>query len=330
MIKNVWIAWLLVVGCDRPEVPPGYQGVVELDERVLSFEVPGRVTTVAAHEGQQVTPRDVLATLDDAQAQIALSVRAAEARAAEEHAALVGAGSRVENVRVIEARLRAARSSEQLASKRYQQDLALVAKGVLAQVVADDTEARLRAATAEREALEQQLRELRGGARKQEVASAEAQAVAAAAAARLEADRGARYHLRALDAGEVLDVHVEPGEVVGAGTPVVTVGDTAHPYIDVFVPLDQLAGVRVGAAAALRVDATAATFRGRVERVSRRTEFTPRYLFSEGERANLVVRARIRVDDPERQLHAGTPGFVTLVAPASTPGAPATTSGAGG
>jgi hypothetical protein len=53
---------------------------------------------------------------------------------------------------------------------------------------------------------------------------------------------------------------------------------------------------------------------GVVEHVSRRTEFTPRFIFSPTERANLVVRARIRVDDPQRALHAGTPAFVTMAA----------------
>jgi len=33
----------------------------------------------------------------------------------------------------------------------------------------------------------------------------------------------------------VLDVNVDPGEVVAAGTPVVTLADTEHPYADVFV-----------------------------------------------------------------------------------------------
>jgi hypothetical protein len=49
-----------------------------------------------------------------------------------------------------------------------------------------------------------------------------------------------------------------------------------------------------------------------VENVARATEFTPRFLFSERERANLVVRVRVRVDDPAQRLHAGVPAFVEL------------------
>jgi HlyD family secretion protein len=110
----------------------------------------------------------------------------------------------------------------------------------------------------------------------------------------------------------VLDVHVEAGEVVAAGTPVVTIGDTAHPYVDVFVPQQDLAPVRVGVRAAIHVDASAQAFAGTVEHISRRTEFTPRFIFSRKERAALVIRVRIRIDDPQHALHPGTPAFVTI------------------
>jgi HlyD family secretion protein len=314
MIKNAVIVLSLITAsaCGRDEVPAGYQGVIELDERVLGFEVPGRVITVTAVRGEPVAPAHVLATLDDAQPRASVAVREAEALAAGQRAKLVAAGGRNEDVRALAAQLRAARLNEQLAVKRSTDDLALVARGALPRAVADESKARETTATAEREVLEQRLRELQVGARTEEIAGARAQASASDAAVKLEADRATRYQLRALEAGEVLDVHVEPGEVVAAGTPVVTIGDTTHPYVDIFVPQHDLAGVRVGVRATVRVDQAVPRLGGVVEHVSRRTEFTPRFIFSPKERANLVVRARIRVDDPQRTLHAGTPAFVTV------------------
>jgi len=317
MIKNPVAALALGcaaawIGCGSATGPPGLQGVVELDERILSFEVPGRVTTVAALRGAQVTAADVLATLDDTQVRTSIAARAAEAVAAEERAKLVDAGTRIEEIRALEAQVRAADANERLAAKRRGEDRRLVERGAVAHAVLDESEARAATATAEREALEERLRVLRTGARTEEVAGAQAQAAAAMELARLEADRGERYQLRPLHAGEVLEVHVEPGEVVAAGTPVVTIGDTTHPYVDVFVPQEDIAGVRVGAPAMIRVDSLAQAFPGVVEHVARRTEFTPRYLFSDRERSNLVVRTRIRVEDPGRLLHAGVPSRVTI------------------
>jgi HlyD family secretion protein len=314
MIKNALIAVAIVgaASCaSRDEPPPGYQGVVELDERLLAFEVPGRVVTVTAQRGQLVDPSMVLATLDDSQAKTAVSVREAEARAASERAKLVAAGSRPEDIRALEAQVRAAKASEAYAQKRANDDRTLVAKGALASSALDESQTRLEAATSERQALEQRLRELRVGARTEEVAGATASATAAQSSVELEKDRASRYQLHAVQPGEVLDVHIDPGEVVAAGTPIVTVGDTTHPYVDVFVPQGEIGPVHVGAGASIRVDSVPGTLAGSVERVERRTEFTPRYVFNH-ERSNLVIRVRVRVQDPQRLLHAGVPAFVVI------------------
>jgi HlyD family secretion protein len=312
MIKYACVLCLAAAACDRRVEPSGYQGVIELDERTLALEVPGRVIAVGAARGDQIEPSRVLATLDDAQPRASVAVREAEARAAAERAKLVAAGGRSEDIRALEAQVRAARANEVLAIKRHGENVALLDKGAIARAVADESDARRKSATAEREAIEQRLIELRTGARTEEIAGARAQASAAEAAVALESDRAGRYRLRSLHPGEVLDVHVEAGEVVAAGTPVLTIGDTAHPYVDVFVPQGELAPIRVGASATIRVDATPQTFLGTVEHVSRRTEFTPRFVFSTKERANLVIRVRVRIDDPQHALHAGTPAFVDI------------------
>ena len=54
MKKNVAIALLLAACGQKAGAPPGYQGIVELDERVLAFEVPGRVDTVPVRRGDAV------------------------------------------------------------------------------------------------------------------------------------------------------------------------------------------------------------------------------------------------------------------------------------
>jgi len=59
------------------------------------------------------------------------------------------------------------------------------------------------------------------------------------------------------------------------------------------------------------VDGLPAPLSGRIEHIFPKTEFTPRYLFSDSERPNLVIRTRVRIDDPKRVLHAGVPAFVT-------------------
>src|SRR3954454_13115549 len=101
-----------VSGCEsKPPYPGAFQGVVEFDERVLGFEMGGRVTTVEAVRGSNVRAGDVLAQLDDTLERTTHESRAAEAEAANAELALVRAGSRPEEVKSMEARVRAARAS---------------------------------------------------------------------------------------------------------------------------------------------------------------------------------------------------------------------------
>lgn len=313
MIKNWWFGLItaLAPGCAAlAEGPEAFQGVVEHEEQRLGFESGGRLSGVAVARGDVVGPGQILATMDDTLARGAQASRSAEAQAAAAQAKVVRAGSRIEDRRVVEAQIRAARAKEQVLVRQRERERGLLSAGAIPAATYDELEAKAAAATAEREALEARLGELEKGARPEEIESVEARASAAQLAAELERSRVERLVLVAPRAGEVVELHADPGEVVGAGAPVVTVADTLHPYVEVFVPQARLAGLRLGAAASVKVDAQPSALPGVIERIGRRTEFTPRYLFSEKERAALVVRVRVRVEDPERLLYAGVPALV--------------------
>jgi multidrug resistance efflux pump len=220
----------------------------------------------------------------------------------------------------------AARANEALTRANAERSRKLFASQATPQAALDEANAQFLRAQADTRAAVEALRAARAGARTQEIKAAQGRYAAAQASSDEQRERLARYELRALDPGEVLEVHLRPGELALAGLPVVTVADTAHPYADVFVPQAAIGGIQVGAAARARVDSLAHEVPGRVERVSRRTEFSPRYLFSRTERANLVVRVRVRFDDPARELHAGVPIFVRVTGGA----APVSTVDAGG
>jgi HlyD family secretion protein len=292
------------------------QGVVELDERTLALEVGGRVDAVRVRRGDYVAAGQELVALDAELLETAVSVRSAEAQAASAQTELLQAGTRPEEIRSMASQVKSARASEQNLERMLSRERALSMKGVTTQASVDDLQSRLDAARANRQSLEHKLASLRRGARPEEIETARARARAADSSAKLEQKRVERHVLKAPISGTVLDVHVESGEIVGAGTPVVSLGDTKRPYVDVFVPIDALDGVQVGTKGSVRVDATDRSFPARVDWVARKTEFTPRFLFSERERPNLVVRVRLLVDDPEQRLHAGVPAFASLETPA--------------
>lgn len=305
---------LSAAGCRNApsEEPERFAGVVEFDEKVLAFELAGRVSERPVERGDLVKQGQRLALLDDALESASRAARQGELSAAQARVALLEAGPKREDVGALAARVEAARAAELRIQDNLERERKLAERGVTPKAVVDDLQRDLERAKAERAGLEAQLASLRRGARTEEIDSAKSQAAAVESSVEVESERVQRHELKAPSEGVVLDVHAEAGETVAAGAPVVTVGDVSHPLVEIFVPQQELGGIHVGRSAEVRIDALSKSLPGKVEYVARKTEFTPRYLFSERERPNLVVRVRVRIDDPKHELFAGVPAFVTL------------------
>ncbi len=313
---NRWgvLVLALVAGCAqaRAGTPAPLQGVVEYDDRVIGFELGGRVLQVGVERGQDVNAGATLARLDDGMEQPLRDLRAADLATAEAQLRLLKAGARGEDLRAAGAEISALQSQEAILQKNLARQQTLVNQNALAQSVVDDTSAQLQGASERKRALEERLKALRSGARGEEIAAAVARVQAASASLAAEEARLARYTLVNPAAGNVIDVHVKVGEMVAPGAPAITVADLSHPYVDVFVPQARISQIQVGMPLQVRVDGVAKALSCKVEHVFPKTEFTPRFLFSEGERPNLVLRVRVRVDDPQHLLHGGVPAFISL------------------
>jgi HlyD family secretion protein len=314
MINNyLWAGALVAAACGGRDLANGaYQGIVELDERALSFEVPGRIQRLTVARGDIVKVDQVVAALDDTLERAAREARARDADAARATVALARAGSRAEEVRAAAAEARSARANEAVVRDQLGRQRSLLKENAVPEATVEELENRLAGAVATREAAEQRLAALAKGTRPEQISISEAQLAAAEQAVTLEDERLRRYELKTPLGGAVLDISLWPGEVAGAGATVLTVADVDHPYADVFVPQAEIAGISIGVRASVAVDSLAVALPGRVEYVSPTTEFTPRYVFSERERPNIVVRVRVRIDDAEHRLHAGVPAFVTI------------------
>jgi HlyD family secretion protein len=321
------LAWLplvaLSLSCAEPTPPQDeLQGVVELHERALGFEVSGRLAELRVHKGERVQPGQVLAVLDDGLERPQREARAADLMTAKAQLALLEAGARSEDLRASEAQVRSAKATESTLADNARRIRELAASGTVPPQQLDEIEGQLARAKADREAAEQRLLSLRAGARRDELKAARARADSAEAALALVDTRLGKYVVKAPVAGAILDTHAEPGEVLGAGAPVVTLGETQRPYVDLFVPEASVGGIRPGSRASVRIDAEQGrSFDGAVEDVGQRTEFTPRFLYSPKERPNLVVRVRVALRDPDERLRAGVPAFGRIERDGAPPGA---------
>ena len=123
-----------------------------------------------------------------------------------------------------------------------------------------------------------------------------------------------RTTLRAPVAGVVLARSADPGEVLPAGAPALTIGRLDDLTITVYLPEDSYGQVRLGDSVRIDVDSfPGEVFEGRVIRIADRAEFTPRNVQTEEGRRTTVFAIEVAIDDPTARLKPGMPADVEFV-----------------
>jgi HlyD family secretion protein len=108
--------------------------------------------------------------------------------------------------------------------------------------------------------------------------------------------------------GVVLVKSAEVGEVLGAGTTVLTIGDLDHPWLRGYIKETDLGRVKLGQEVKLTTDSfPGKTYWGRVGFIASEAEFTPKQIQTTEERVKLVYRIKIDVDNPQHELKSNMP-----------------------
>jgi HlyD family secretion protein len=114
-------------------------------------------------------------------------------------------------------------------------------------------------------------------------------------------------------AGVVLRKLVEPGEMIAAGTPAITLADLDNVWLKIYVPQPKLGHVKLGQTAEVTTDSYPdKRYRGTVTFINSEAEFTPKNVQTQEERVKLVFAVKIRVDNPNQELKPGMPADATL------------------
>ncbi|MBM3775168.1 MAG: HlyD family efflux transporter periplasmic adaptor subunit, partial [Acidobacteria bacterium] len=117
-------------------------------------------------------------------------------------------------------------------------------------------------------------------------------------------------------AGVVLVKSAEVGEILAAGTTILTIGDIERPWLRGYIPETHLGRVKLGT----RVKVTADSFPGKVywgevTYISPEAEFTPKQIQTQEERVKLVYRVKVSIDNPNQELKANMPADAEIVLP---------------
>jgi HlyD family secretion protein len=294
-------------------------GTVEIREHDVAPMTAARVVDLRVDEGASVHAGDTVAVLSVST--LAADIDQQRARVANAEAALreAEAGPRSAEIERAEAELRGAEAEADRAAKDLIRIQALTESGALAQQQLDAARALATTTANRREALRETLRLLRQGTRPERIAAARAEvATARAALAAAQATRSDLV-LVAPVTGIVLGRHAEVGEVVPAGTPVVTVGESSKPWVRVYVSPADAARLTVGSPAVATLDDVPdREFPGRVASVATKAEFTPRVALTEKERADLLFAVKVELEDTTGMLKAGLPVNVRILSNAES------------
>ena len=114
--------------------------------------------------------------------------------------------------------------------------------------------------------------------------------------------------------GVVLVKSADVGEVLAAGTTVVTIGDIEHPWLRGYINETDLGRVKIGSKARVTTDSyKGKVYNGRVSFISSEAEFTPKQIQTQEERVKLVYRIKIEVDNPQHELKSNMPADAEIV-----------------
>jgi HlyD family secretion protein len=108
--------------------------------------------------------------------------------------------------------------------------------------------------------------------------------------------------------GVVMVKPIDNGEVVAAGTPVVTIGNLAKPWLRGYIKEADLGRVKIGDKVRVTTDSyPGKEYWGRVTFVSPEAEFTPKQIQTTEERVKLVYRIKVELDNPDYELKSNMP-----------------------
>ena len=227
----------------EPEIIQGY---VEVSEYRVSSKVPGRVLELRVKEGDYVNVGDTLAIIDapDVKAKLAQAESAESAASAMDQ--MANNGARREQINGAYALLQQAKAGLEIAQKSYNRVQRLYDEGVMSAQKRDEAFANYKAIEAQVKAAQSQYDMAVNGARREEKMAAAAQGNRAKGAVQEVNSYISETMQTAQKAGEVSDVYPKEGELIGTGSPIMSVSLLDDMWGTFNVREDQLDGMRIG------------------------------------------------------------------------------------
>ncbi len=302
------VAWLVSRHTDDDGGTVAVSGTIEVTEVEVSFKIPGRVRERLVDEGEQVKAGQIVARLDDEDLRLELAQRERDTEVLGANLRELETGFRKEDIDRADAAVKRVKADAERLKADFARQETLYRREVIsrrdydaAKASFESSQAALREAVAQQELMHR-------GPRSEQIDAARARLAQAREALELARTRLGYTTLAAPMAGLVLAKHVEPGEQVTAGTPIVSVGDMVNTWMRAYIAETDLGRVKVGQRARVTSDTWPDRhYEGTVTFISPEAEFTPKSVQTQKERVKLVYRIKITIPNPKMELKPGMP-----------------------
>lgn len=269
---------LMLNACGNKEKEYDATGVFEATETVVCAEQNGSLMVFDVEEGDRLEQGREVALIDTVQ--LWLKMQQAEAT------------KKVYRSQKPDMEKQLAAIREQLAKARQEQQRyrELVADGAAPRKMLDDADSQV-------EVLQRQMEALRSSL-SVSTDALDRQMEAADVQREQLLDQLEKCHVRTPASGTVIEKYVERGEFVATGKPLFKMADTAHMYLRAYVTSAQLQHIKIGQKAKVYADygeGQKREYAGTVTWISSRSEFTPKTILTDDERADLVYALKVAV-----------------------------------
>lgn len=222
------------------------QGQIDVEEYRVSSKIPARILEIRVKEGDYVHVGDTLAILDapdvEAKKQQAESAESAAAAMSE----MAQAGARREQVQAAYELWQQAKAGLDIHKKSYERVQRLYDEGVMSEQKRDEAYASYKAFEAQERAAKSQYDMAKNGARNEEKAAAQAQVNRAKGAVSEVSSYINETVQTAQIEGEVATIYPKVGELVGSGSPIMTISIMNDVWGAFNIREDQLEGMKIG------------------------------------------------------------------------------------
>ncbi len=291
-LLHLSILTLFMVSCSNQEKECDATGTFEATEVTVSAKSTGELKTFDITEGQLVESGVVVGQIDAYQLQMTAQQLEAQKRQ------LAMSRNATDSRRLdLEKQLSSINQQISNTQRERQRFSELVRDGAVPRKQLDDINNQIKVLERQRDATRDQIRSNNASLSEQSKGIS-AQIDGIDAQRKQIADQIANAEVKAPLSGTVLEKYVERGEFVATGKPLFKIADTQNMYLRAYVTSSQLKDIKVGQKVKVFADyggGQKKEYNGTISWISSRSEFTPKTILTDDERADLVYAVKIAI-----------------------------------